>query len=105
MSWPILLLICALIAGWAVHANWLYRRLDWADRSPVTHLLTRLPFMREAKRMLRRPDPVVVFIDLDEFKAVNDLSSHEAGDLVLRAVATRLRAHFGSRAALGQLYG
>lgn len=35
----------------------------------------------------------LVFIDVDRFKQVNDLYSHEVGDIVLRRLADILRAH------------
>lgn len=43
-------------------------------------------------RRLADPSPVaLIFLDIDNFKGVNDQFGHDAGDRVLRAVSSRLR--------------
>lgn len=76
------------------------------QRDQIEHLathdnLTGLPHLRTAvdrcdvaiQHALRAGHKVaLMFIDLDAFKAVNDNFGHEAGDHVLKEVATRLKA-------------
>ncbi|MCY7398545.1 MAG: EAL domain-containing protein [Sphingomonas bacterium] len=47
----------------------------------------------------------IFLIDLDRFKAVNDTLGHQAGDVVLCAVAERLNALFDGRGHAGRLGG
>ncbi|WP_221933832.1 GGDEF domain-containing protein [Tepidimonas alkaliphilus] len=47
----------------------------------------------------------LLFIDLDDFKGINDAHGHAAGDQVLRAVARRLRASVRDTDPLGRLGG
>jgi diguanylate cyclase (GGDEF)-like protein len=65
-----------------------------AAHDPVTDLPNRERFTAELDRALAdRGDggPVaVLFVDLDQFKAVNDTLGHDAGDRLLRAVAARI---------------
>jgi len=55
--------------------------------------------LKQAIGTARRHDEriVVAFIDLDDFKLVNDNLGHEAGDQLLREVAQRLEASIGPR--------
>ena len=66
-----------------------------AFHDPLTALANRALFRDRFEHALspRRPDPVaVLFIDLDDFKVVNDTLGHDAGDHLLILVAERLRA-------------
>lgn len=68
-----------------------------ADRDPLTGLLNRRTFQHEALGMIlarRGIDShlVVMLIDIDDFKAINDRLGHAAGDRALVQVAQALLA-------------
>ncbi len=67
-----------------------------AQYDPLTGLLNRVWFIEYLKRQIevarRSGDKLaVLFLDLDDFKSVNDTLGHDIGDLLLKAVADRLQ--------------
>ncbi|MDP2732076.1 MAG: GGDEF domain-containing protein [Hoeflea sp.] len=81
-----------------------------ADEDPLLPLLNRRGFMREMDRALayaRRygAKASLVYLDLDEFKLVNDTYGHAAGDRVLAAVAGLLLANVRRSDVVGRLGG
>jgi len=82
-------------------ADWLQhdaRRLEFlAHHDTLTGLPNRAMFAdraREAVAHARRHDKTAafLFLDMDNFKQVNDSLGHEVGDSLLKAMASRLRA-------------
>ena len=65
-----------------------------AYHDPLTGLPNRIAFEETLQQSLSAepaPAVAVLFVDLDDFKLVNDSFGHTAGDELLRAVAERLR--------------
>ncbi|MEO8154036.1 MAG: GGDEF domain-containing protein [Rhizobacter sp.] len=65
---------------------------DLSSRDPLTGLANRRQFemalARETDRVARAGEPaLVLMVDIDRFKLVNDSHGHAAGDLVIQAVA------------------
>ncbi|MBW2039447.1 MAG: GGDEF domain-containing protein [Deltaproteobacteria bacterium] len=73
-----------------------HEQLKWlAYRDPLTGLLNRRIMARGLKREFKRAERYgtslsLVFLDLDDFKIVNDRYGHDLGDKLLRYVATHL---------------
>ena len=64
-----------------------------AYHDPLTSLANRVLFAEKVKQAIAagNSEVAVLFIDLDDFKTVNDSLGHSAGDELLVAVALRLR--------------
>jgi len=81
-----------------------------ATHDPLTGLPNRTLIVDRVEQMLARSarsqTPVAaLFIDLDNFKSINDTLGHGVGDELLRAVAARLDGVIRGADALGRLGG
>jgi diguanylate cyclase (GGDEF)-like protein len=81
-----------------------------ATHDGLTNLPNRTLILDRVEQMLirarREQTPVAaLFIDLDNFKAINDSLGHASGDDLLRAVAARLTAVVREADAVGRLGG
>ncbi|AFU47738.1 hypothetical protein C380_20220 [Acidovorax sp. KKS102] len=71
-----------------------------ANHDPLTGLFNRRAFFDRAQVAFQLPSPgpsdghrlALVMLDIDHFKAVNDLYGHPAGDMVLKEVARRAKS-------------
>lgn len=89
----------------------LMKRLSYsALHDTLTSLPNRASFELQLKRLLfdaaeHHHHHVLVFIDLDKFKAVNDSAGHAAGDALLRELSELMQHHLRSSDFLARLGG
>ncbi|MBB2493704.1 diguanylate cyclase [Pseudomonas sp. UL070] len=81
-----------------------------AFHDPLTELPNRRYLIERAETALadaeRREESVVlILIDLDHFKPINDRYGHDAGDLLLRSIGQRLREHVRANDMVARLGG
>lgn len=93
-----------------VHArdNALAKFNQLALTDPLTQLANRRLISEHLKKIIagnvrHKDHGAVLLIDLDEFKHVNDIHGHEAGDAVLVAIADRLRSVVRSEDIIGRI--
>ncbi|WP_422766900.1 EAL domain-containing protein [Photobacterium leiognathi subsp. mandapamensis] len=73
---------------------------------PLTGLLNRHGFTRQLEQLMKAEVPVVMlYIDIDNFKNINDSLGHHIGDKVLQEIAQRLRRLLPETAIIGYLSG
>jgi diguanylate cyclase (GGDEF)-like protein/PAS domain S-box-containing protein len=85
----------------------LYRQ---ASHDNLTELLNRSAFESHLEQSLesarkRAREHILCFMDLDQFKVVNDTCGHVAGDELLRQIATIMRRHFRGSDVLARVGG
>ena len=81
-----------------------------ANHDSLTGLYNRRAFVDQLGTARSRAEEeasrhVLLYMDLDGFKAVNDTRGHEAGDAMLQAIADALRTHIRDRDIVARLGG
>ncbi|WP_081662716.1 EAL domain-containing protein [Thermithiobacillus tepidarius DSM 3134] len=92
-------------------AKRLARQLSWqASHDALTGLANRREFERRLAELLedarqRKQMHILLYLDLDQFKVVNDTCGHMAGDELLRQLATLIQARVRGRDTVARLGG
>lgn len=80
-----------------------------ADRDGLTGLANRRHFIQRLDSVIEESEDskniALLFLDLDDFKPINDSAGHEAGDQLLVQVASILRSSIGPEDFAGRLGG
>lgn len=90
-----------------IHAGRVRLR-ELVDTDTLTGLLSRSGYNHRIDQFFRRnPDgpATALFLDIDDFKMVNDLYGHDIGDEALQNLSRNLRAVFGESAFIGRTGG
>jgi diguanylate cyclase (GGDEF)-like protein/PAS domain S-box-containing protein len=77
-----------------------------ALRDPLTSVLNRRGFEKEGNALIRESEiGAVLYLDLNQFKSINDRFGHQAGDALLKAFGHRLEYCLRPEDILGRLGG
>ncbi|GAB2935558.1 hypothetical protein GCM10011328_01510 [Hafnia psychrotolerans] len=71
----------------------------------LTGILSRAAFLKKAKAELSRSAAVLLLLDIDHFKSVNDQFGHHVGDTALVAFCQAIKSELRERDLFGRLGG
>jgi diguanylate cyclase len=104
--------------AWATNEKVFSERIEVLERQlmftkkeaavdPLTGIANRRTFDQLLADWMRKPGMqfVLAFIDVDDFKSINDTYGHAVGDQVLTAIATRLAESFRSDDVVARIGG
>jgi len=103
--------ICTHLCALALERDAARERIRWqANHDALTGLLNLHAVRRLTEDAIAQTDRggvplAALFIDLDDFKQINDVLGHRQADLLLEEIAGRLRAHAPAAALLGRRSG
>jgi diguanylate cyclase (GGDEF)-like protein/PAS domain S-box-containing protein len=86
-------------------------QLSWqASHDALTGLVNRREFEHRLEALLSRPrqpgrEGSLLYVDMDQFKLINDTCGHQAGDEMLREVCRMLQSHLREGDTLARLGG
>jgi len=81
-----------------------------ATHDPLTGLTNRREFEHRVERAIKQAKThstthILMYLDLDRFKTINDTCGHAAGDILLKQLAQLMRSTVRNRDTLGRLGG
>src|SRR5437879_13116738 len=105
-----LLVVAVAIAGLSQLRHRHARLEQLATQDPLTNALSARAFSQELGQELGRNRRygrplALIYLDLDDFKRVNDAHGHATGDAVLRLVADAMRSAVRQADIVGRLGG
>lgn len=80
-----MLMLNIMLLGMVIY---LYRQ---NKRCTFTGLLNKAQFNRDVKRYMRRQNDMIILIDIDKFKQINDTCGHAYGDVVIAELSEVIR--------------
>ena len=84
---------------------WLQANYDGLTENPTVAIFTNVSISKSKQSHRNNHSFVLLFIDLDRFKEVNDALGHDMGDILLKQAVDRLHTCIRETDFLGRLGG